>query len=198
MGYTERSKVTRRAGSEDSRGTEVQRDREGILGSGVAGGGFSLRPLPVLGTNRSPIKQVAFRPHELMPGALLGSCWGRELSAPHLRRKSPLQDWEPPGLRPSPAHCGLKRKGQRGLGLAFRRHSSSPGGSWTASASGPPARLNGQGRQMSLPTWEAAKGAGKERLARPTSPPASPPPAQSGQERQCFSLGLGKGSVFTS
>lgn len=87
----------RTAGAQRCRGTE-----RGSWGLGVAGGVFSLGPLPFLGTNLSPIKQVAFRPHELMPEALLGSCWGRELSAPHLWRKSPLQDWEPLGLWPSP------------------------------------------------------------------------------------------------
>lgn len=148
----------RTAGVQRCRGTERR-----FWGLGVAGGGFSLGRCLSFGTNLSPIKQVAFRPHELMLGAswalaeagscLLPTCGG----SLHSKTVSPLAF--------GPARALWTKKDRRGLGLAFRRHSSSPRGSWSASDSGPPARLSGQGRQMSLPTWEAAKRAGRERLA---------------------------------
>lgn len=158
----------------------VQRNREG------AGGGFSSGLPPFLWTDLSQIKKG----HSGPTNSCLGPCrllrWGRELSAPHLLRKSSNSKTVSP-LASGPAQCIVGYRGRASKGWAsIPRHSSSPGGSWTGFNSGPPARRSGQGRRMgsSHRMGETVR-AGKERLAGWPGHLLT-----SGWESQCFSLSL--------
>lgn len=131
---------------------------------GWAGGSLS-SGLPFLSANLSPVKQVAFRPHELMLGALVGFQLGEgTICSPPAEEGPPLphHDSQPLGLGPSPVDCGIKGKGQRSTDTAALQEAPGP-----FANSGPPARLRRtKGAAGVILHGERGKeGSGKERWA---------------------------------
>lgn len=179
----------RTAGAAENR----RRDGRGARGYFPSG----LPPFP--SADLSPIKQVAFRPHELMLGAW-GWGWGGfrlgegTICSPPAEEGPPQQDsaswpeaqdsalWD---KREGPARVKASIPKTQPL---FRRLPA-------RSNSGPPARLSGQrGADGVLPQGGSRKeGRGKERWAGWLQLPLL---TSSREESQC-SLGLGCGSGFT-